>query len=75
MTANPGTSASDDGAGFATSEFREEENANGLTAREVLAVIRRRWFAPGFEPDRVNLRGWSSWKLCAPGRLGYCPAR
>ena len=43
MTANPGTSASDDGAGFATSEFREEENANGLTAREVLAVIRRRW--------------------------------
>ncbi|HET9004300.1 MAG TPA: GNVR domain-containing protein, partial [Gemmatimonadaceae bacterium] len=43
MTANPGSPASDDGAGYAPSEFREEESANGLTAREVLAVIRRRW--------------------------------
>ena len=43
MTPDPGTPASDDGAGFVSSEFREEENANGLTAREVLAVIRRRW--------------------------------
>jgi len=43
MTADPGNNGQDDGAGFASSEFRDEENASGLTAREVIAVIRRRW--------------------------------
>src|SRR6476661_4854428 len=43
MTGEPGSPTPDDGAGFTSSEFREEESANGLTVREVLAVIRRRW--------------------------------
>ncbi|MFL5561145.1 MAG: GumC family protein [Gemmatimonadaceae bacterium] len=43
MTAGNGSSGSDDGTGFASSEFREEETASTLTAREVFAVLRRRW--------------------------------
>ena len=43
MTADSGNGALDDGTGFAPSEYREEETANGLTAREVLGIIRRRW--------------------------------
>lgn len=43
MNADSGNGAMDDGTGFAPSDFREEEGAGGLTAREVLAVIRRRW--------------------------------
>jgi succinoglycan biosynthesis transport protein ExoP len=43
MTADNGSTAPDDGAGFASSEFREEESSGGLTAREVFAIVRRRW--------------------------------
>lgn len=43
MTLTPGGSASENGAGFDASEFREDEGRAGLTAREVLTVVRRRW--------------------------------
>lgn len=43
MTAEPGNNGSSDGASFAPSEFRENESPSGLTAREVAAIVRRRW--------------------------------
>ena len=43
MTGAPGTNGRDDGAGFASSDLQTEESPNTLTAREVLAVVRRRW--------------------------------
>ena len=43
MTAESGSTGSENGTGFTSSEFREEEDANGLTAREVFGVVRRRW--------------------------------
>jgi len=43
MTADSGNGALDDGTGVATSDFREEESRNGLTLREVLTIVRRRW--------------------------------
>ena len=43
MTADSGSTAPENGTGFASSDSREEEDNNGLTAREVFAVVRRRW--------------------------------
>ncbi len=43
MTADSGSRPSENGQGFHSSEFHEEDGRSGLTAREVLTVARRRW--------------------------------
>jgi capsular exopolysaccharide synthesis family protein len=43
MNAEPARNASEDGADYSPSDFREEDAATTLTAREVFSIVRRRW--------------------------------